>query len=178
MSIENRFALVTLRIPFEDFIKESEINVWPPGDWPQVVAEASKLHMESEGYEVAEAQMEGEVYREKTFLFYCVWSIMGSLISQYIPFKNDPPSIKEIQDNAGELAQAAYQAMKAAGEAIEKPPSDVLLFFFNRVSGKIEDAVPDDEIEPTGQTPPGNEVEGIPENNYVPKRKRGGSKLH
>lgn len=178
MPIENRFALVTVRIPLSRFTNDDEMNLWPPGDWPQVIADGARNYLEQHEWEVVNSQMEGEVYRQTKFTFYCVWNVMGSMIAQYLEFENDPPTVKEIQAQVNEIAAAVMKTFEAQGQPLEEPPTDIVLFYFNRVGGKVDDAIPEDQNGPESAAAGRNEVESKRPNRNLRPRQRGNDKLN
>src|SRR5678810_233800 len=173
MTIENRFALVTVRIPLSEMTTEEEMNAWSPADWPRVIADLGEGLVASHGYEIVSSKMEGDLYKPDSYTFYTVWHIMGSMIAQYIEFPKERPTVKEIQAEMAKLQQAVMLTYEKAGQPLEGPPQDIVLFFFGRVDGRQNDAIPDDAEWSEGGVDGANEVDkSVPGRNLRRRKPR------
>lgn len=158
MTIENRFAQVTVHVPVEKFMTEEGLNVWSPSDWPQVIADSAKTHLQEAGFEVIHAKMEGAVYQPESYTYYVVWHTMGTMVAQYLELPNDPPTVKQIQDLVEEFNQAVFLTMQQSDQPLKEPPTDTLIFFFARVGGRQNDAIPKPESGTEGKVVGTDEV--------------------
>lgn len=185
MPIDNRYALVTLRIPLHDFTSDDEMNVWPPNDWPTAISDKATDYMKhvlnemESNAEVESANMEGEVFRPEKYTYYIVWSAMGSMIAQYVELENNPPSVKDIQELVAQFGEAIVQMLRASGEPVEEPPNDIVMFSFTRVEGSPDDAIPDKTPKQSNRAPnKRDEVEGEKSDGNPRRRKHGNPKYN